>query len=567
MNGIYRTSILSAALALLLSGCAREDANSPGISPTSQVSHETTNAEPAAPVVEEPAYSAAAAGIVRMVQSGMPEINIRNQVILARGAYDLTPDELVRMAADGVPQSLISVILQHDAQIHAEARRLQVARTQAVDNARLRRELNDARLALQRERLAARPAVNPVRNASPPPNIDLPPQASGFYEALKPYGSWVRHGQYGLVWQPTVALSNRRWQPYAHNGRWLETGQGWYWHSEYPWGWAVFHYGRWGFDKNGGWYWVPDTVWGPSWVTFRMNGVHLGWAPLPPGSVAVPNRGMVYNGRNVGVNFSYGVPAAHYSFVPSNLVFARALQARLLAESRRRALFRDTTVINNIIVGNNNTVTNVGPPIDHFTRRAALAVQRGRILPAPSYDLNQFGRFANNTLYRPTLQHIVPVKPAVWNAGGATQTVLIPESAVPNTVIAGRPMVDHSTGVPVVTGYTTEPERRRPAVINNIIIGTNNTVAVGQPVPPSVVTGGVLAPSPALQNARARGFFNQSSPGFTPAMPQSAPVPIMSTPQAVGVGLPAPTSQTNANQGAGFQFNPDTGQYHFNQRR
>lgn len=568
-------TLLSALLAtFMLGGCKPNTDSEPQTGAETNSAAISTNAPPAA---QDPPYSAAAAGIVSMVGSGMPEINIRNQIFLAQAPYNLTADELARMATAGVPQNVIAAILQHDAQLLAEARRLRTARTQAVarvaDNAQLRRDLDNARLALQRERLAAQPAVNQARNAAPVPNIDIPPQARGFYQALQPYGSWVRHRQYGLVWQPTVAINNRTWQPYADNGRWLVTDQGWYWHSEYSWGWAAFHYGRWGYSTTGGWYWVPDTVWGPSWVTFRMNGSHVGWAPLPPGAIAVPNRGMVYNGRNVGGNFHYGLSASHYSFVPSEVVFARSLRARMLSRTRIQPFFRDTAVINNIIIGNNNTVINHGAPLDRFTRRTQLTVQRSRIQAAPNYNLTQFGRLANNTVYRPSLQHIAPVKPAVWSTGTSTQSVLLPASATPDTVIAGRPVVDHSTGVPVVTSYTTAPERRRPTIVNNVIVGSNNTVTSRQPQTTrstrpnsSTPVGGVLAPSTALQNARNRGFFNQNSPGFTPAMPQSPPVPIMSTPQPLGVGL-QPTTHTNATRQSGFRFNPNSQQYHFNNRQ
>ncbi|MGH2567719.1 MAG: DUF6600 domain-containing protein, partial [Bacteroidota bacterium] len=55
-----------------------------------------------------------------------------------------------------------------------------------------------------------------------------------------------------------------------------------YWMSSEPFGWAVFHYGRWYFDDYYGWIWIPDRVWGPAWVEWRYNDDYLGWAPLPP---------------------------------------------------------------------------------------------------------------------------------------------------------------------------------------------------------------------------------------------------------------------------------------------
>jgi hypothetical protein len=101
-----------------------------------------------------------------------------------------------------------------------------------------------------------------------------------FYNDLSPYGHWMRHPTYGYVWLP---MDDPDFLPYSSHGHWVWTDYGWTWVSEYPWGWAPFHYGRWDFDPAYGWFWLPDNVWGPAWVVWREYPGYYGWAPLRPG--------------------------------------------------------------------------------------------------------------------------------------------------------------------------------------------------------------------------------------------------------------------------------------------
>ena len=69
-----------------------------------------------------------------------------------------------------------------------------------------------------------------------------------FYDELAPYGQWVWHPRFGYVWLPETVSDN--WRPYAV-GRWTYTDEyGWYWDSYEPFAWAVYHYGRWGYDPD-----------------------------------------------------------------------------------------------------------------------------------------------------------------------------------------------------------------------------------------------------------------------------------------------------------------------------
>src|SRR6478609_2910032 len=122
-----------------------------------------------------------------------------------------------------------------------------------------------------------------------------------FYDDLSPYGSWVLNSHYGYVWIPDVYQD---FIPYGTNGHWVFTDIGWTWVSNYPWGWAPFHYGRWYYDYIYGWIWVPDYEWGPAWVVWRNYEGYYGWAPIGPG-ISI----------NIAYGGSYNLPSNQWILV------------------------------------------------------------------------------------------------------------------------------------------------------------------------------------------------------------------------------------------------------------
>ncbi len=102
---------------------------------------------------------------------------------------------------------------------------------------------------------------------------------SDFYAPLAAEGTWITVGSYGRCWRP--AHVTVEWRPYCV-GHWVWTDCGWYWESDEPWAWACYHYGRWVDDPDDGWIWIPDVEWAPAWVSWRVGGGYIGWAPLPP---------------------------------------------------------------------------------------------------------------------------------------------------------------------------------------------------------------------------------------------------------------------------------------------
>jgi len=174
-----------------------------------------------------------------------------------------------------------------------------------------------------------------------------------FYDELSPYGTWIQDPQYGYVWRPDVDQDEFR--PYYSSGRWAMTEYGNTWVSDYEWGWAPFHYGRWIYNRYNQWVWLPDTVWGPAWVSWRSGGGYYGWAPLGP-SISI--------GINIGRG-GYRVPDMCWNFIPySNIYYSNYPR---YYSSRNRVYIQNTVIINNTYVRNNRTYY-TGPRIDDIRR-------------------------------------------------------------------------------------------------------------------------------------------------------------------------------------------------------
>lgn len=120
-------------------------------------------------------------------------------------------------------------------------------------------------------------------HAAPPPAI----VAEGvtlelFEQELSPHGTWIVLEGYGRVWRPAARLVGTGFVPYSTGGHWVYTEDGWEFDSDWDWGWAPFHYGRWVRDVHHGWVWVPGYVWAPAWVEWRVSDRYIGWVPAPP---------------------------------------------------------------------------------------------------------------------------------------------------------------------------------------------------------------------------------------------------------------------------------------------
>ena len=131
------------------------------------------------------------------------------------------------------------------------------------------------------------------------------PQAyTQFQDALAPYGTWENDDSYGEVWTPAAGVVGANFVPYGTGGHWVRSEYGWTWASDWNWGWAPFHYGRWAM-RAGRWSWVPGTMWGPSWVAWRTGSGYVG---LGAAAAARCAAGFV-DARRVAVVLHAGVQA------------------------------------------------------------------------------------------------------------------------------------------------------------------------------------------------------------------------------------------------------------------
>jgi hypothetical protein len=183
-----------------------------------------------------------------------------------------------------------------------------------------------------------------------------------FEGALSPYGDWVEDPDYGPIWRPAEEEVGEDFSPYETAGYFADTADGWTWVSDWSWGWAPFHYGRWLRFAGLGWCWIPGTLWGPSWVAWRFGGGYVGWAPLPPRGVVVGPP----TARRAGWQFSLTTELGRRSLrrVPFGVV--PSIIARTVPVVNVRV----------IDVGGARVRVNVGPA------RATVEAANGRSLPA-----------------------------------------------------------------------------------------------------------------------------------------------------------------------------------------
>jgi hypothetical protein len=208
-----------------------------------------------------------------------------------------------------------------------------------------------------------------------------------FYDELSPYGDWVYTPDYGYVWRPYFDYPDA-FRPYSSNGHWVNTDFGWTWVSDYRWGWATFHYGRWAFDDYLGWMWVPGYEWAPAWVSWGYYGDYYGWAPLGPNVYA-------YTTSN------WYAPDPWWTFVPRRHFCSGNWNTYIYD---RPVHVTNITHITNVYVNNNNYNTNnswyYGPRVSEVERYTKTRVRRMEVIDSERPD-NTGIRNDRLNVYRP----------------------------------------------------------------------------------------------------------------------------------------------------------------------
>lgn len=204
-----------------------------------------------------------------------------------------------------------------------------------------------------------------------------------FYDALSPYGTWTEVAPYGMTWQPACSRLDPDWRPYCHGGRWVYTDSGWYWQSDYSWGWAPFHYGRWHRHTVHGWVWVPGRVWAPAWVAWREAEGYCGWAPLPPVAGWSFQYGVTWRSDGFYHGMAGGLGCDWFTFVSYRDFCHPSLHRHYLRDRHAVNIYGNSVVINNLVIRDRNTIVN-----HCITPQRITAVTRQEIAKVPLEDIH-----------------------------------------------------------------------------------------------------------------------------------------------------------------------------------
>jgi hypothetical protein len=347
----------------------------------------------------------------------------------------------------------------------------------------------------------------PVQPPPPPPPTAPEVSYQSFYDALSPYGQWIDYPQYGYVWMPNVGPD---FKPYATNGNWVYTDGGWTWASNYPWGWATFHYGRWFFEDGYGWMWIPGDEWAPAWVSWRQSPGYYGWAPLGP-SVSI----------SASAGGGYNPPAHYWCFVPQQYVTSPHVNNYYVSEQQNVTIINNTTVIHNTTIVNNtlnnttivnNNVTNNRVTVNNYAGGPDPA-EVSRVTGTP---LRPVALRASNT-------------PGESMAGGGLAIYRPKVNAAPQSSGAStaRPAPPHVQALTSVRPVNT-------TIYNNTgTRTTNNNTPSGNAGQPA--NAGTARPNPPAQG----------NSGTTPVQ-QTAPRLPANAPQGQGFSHPPTTATTTA---------------------
>jgi len=249
-----------------------------------------------------------------------------------------------------------------------------------------------------------------------------------FYDQLAPYGQWVTDPQYGDVWVPNAEPGFR---PYATNGHWAMTDYGNTWVSDDPYGWAVYHYGRWTYNPYYGWVWIPGSEWAPAWVSWRSGEGFYGWAPMGPGYEA---------------GGSYAYPDNYWIFVgPENLY--RSNVYSYYDNSRNYYFIQHTGYMHEMYEGNGMRY-NYGPRPEMIERETHQPVQVYRISNAREVGGS---RISGNSvsIYRPAINP-------------ASERTSRPANAIRATQPIGRPQEISRGGEKEQPAFRQEIQRQTP---------------------------------------------------------------------------------------------------------
>lgn len=185
-----------------------------------------------------------------------------------------------------------------------------------------------------------------------------------FYSSLSSHGRWIEIDDGLVVWKPRIM--KKRWSPYKY-GEWVWTNYGWYWYSYEPFGYIVYHYGRWYYDDYYGWIWIPDYEWAPAWVEWRYDDNYIGWAPLHPYATFSISFGIRF------VKY-YEVHYNYWNFVTYNNFCGANVYNHFVPDKYKYRVYSNVKYRDNYTL-RNNQVYNGGISRDDLERRGNIKVR------------------------------------------------------------------------------------------------------------------------------------------------------------------------------------------------
>lgn len=210
-----------------------------------------------------------------------------------------------------------------------------------------------------------------------------------FYDDLSAYGTWIDYPEYGHVWNPRVEGDFR---PYATNGHWVSSNEGWAWASDYDWGWGPFHYGRWLYDDMYGWLWIPGYDWSPAWVTWGTVDNYYCWAPLTPGI-------------NAGIQFDTWRPHSFYwNACSRDHIYDRNLTDVIERPERVSNFASRIAIVNNFnTTRRNNLYYSKGPEVAQVQKYVNRKIEQTSFREVNKTNLTTPVQNSMN-VYRPNIQ-------------------------------------------------------------------------------------------------------------------------------------------------------------------
>jgi hypothetical protein len=340
--------------------------------------------------------------LIRMARSGIDEEVLTAYINASPDTYDLSADDIMTLKDLGVASKVIKEALNHNF---------------ASDTSSKEPASGEASTAISSD------VNNPTIESPQIPSATLavaPDPAdqniSFFYEALYPYGNWLNIDG-AWCWQPNAATMSVDWAPYCRHGHWVSSDYGWLWNSDYSWGWAPFHYGRWFRHPEHGWCWVPDNEWGPAWVAWRWGDDYCGWAPLPPRARYDRRGGFYFGDTRAREDFEFNLTMDDYFFVSAGHLCDPHPWVNMVPSVRKEDVYRKTSYLRNSYGFENNHIINHGPAVTEIARAMnrpirPLTIVADNLKPGQSIrrDLIKENRLV---IYKPTLAAVAPKNPLV----------------------------------------------------------------------------------------------------------------------------------------------------------